>query len=584
MASNKQLLKTANSLVSLGKVNYTSGPVTVNYSVTGSASQGPDFSIPGSVTIAVGASDATIDVTVSNDSNLENTEFVTVSLLTPVSTGSVTIGSGSIASLSITDVEPTTATITAISPGTISEATTVDTPQWLVSLSNVNNTGAPITVNYSVLPGSTADDPADYNFLSGSVTIADGQSTAQVLLSAKEDSIVEANETIILQLNNTNHASVTYSSTPATVTIVDNDSATVSIAPQGGPSFAESADPVFVVSLSKPASSPTIVTYTLGTGATPAATPGLDFVSPTGTVSFGIGVVSAFITVDVSDDILLESSEKLVVSLTGSIDGDTDYSFGTSTATATITDNETASVSVVATDPSAFETGEDPATFTVSLTKVNDSAGPITVTYTLGGDASTVSGVDYSSLSGFAVIPVGSSDVVVTVTPTNDATIEANETVTLTLGSNNFGSSLTNSSSNSATVTIFDNDGALVSVSTPSPVVQIEATTSRTFTLNLTHPSSTPTVVAYTISGSATSGSDFNSLVGSATVPAGVTSFDIPVTVVSDTLVEPSETVVITLTSISSGDPSVDIDNSNKVSSLTITDDDSVTLSSFRYR
>jgi hypothetical protein len=54
--------------------------------------------------------------------------------------------------------------------------------------------------------------------------------------------------------------------------------------------------------------------------------------------------------------------------------------------------------------------------------------------------------------------------------------------------------------------------------------------------------------VSYTLSGAATNGTDYNALSDSATIAAGATYVDILVTPKDDTLVEGSETVVMTLT------------------------------------
>ena len=54
-------------------------------------------------------------------------------------------------------------------------------------------------------------------------------------------------------------------------------------------------------------------------------------------------------------------------------------------------------------------------------------------------------------------------------------------------------------------------------------------------------------VVTYSVSGTATAGSDYTALTGTATIPANATSVDVVVTPVIDTLVESTETIVVTL-------------------------------------
>ncbi|NIY73322.1 hypothetical protein HCZ30_12880 [Marivivens donghaensis] len=79
-------------------------------------------------------------------------------------------------------------------------------------------------------------------------------------------------------------------------------------------------------------------------------------------------------------------------------------------------------------------------------------------------------------------------------------------------------------------------------------------TTDLTFTVSQSRVSAVDTVIAYTMSGTATSGSDYAAPSGTVTIAAGDTSADITITVQSDTLSEADETVILTLASITSSD------------------------------
>ncbi|MEH6764908.1 MAG: discoidin domain-containing protein [Aequorivita antarctica] len=69
-----------------------------------------------------------------------------------------------------------------------------------------------------------------------------------------------------------------------------------------------------------------------------------------------------------------------------------------------------------------------------------------------------------------------------------------------------------------------------------------------TFSVNLNSVNTgSPITVNYTVSGSATSGSDYNALSGTVIIPTGQQSETITVTPIDDTEVEPYETVIITL-------------------------------------
>lgn len=108
-------------------------------------------------------------------------------------------------------------------------------------------------------------------------------------------------------------------------------------------------------------------------------------------------------------------------------------------------------VTVAATDPFATEAGQTTGTFTV--TRSGDTTAALTVRYTTAGTATA--GSDYPSLPGVVTIPAGSSDATIDLTPTDDALVEPDETVTLTLVGD---AAYTLGSPAYATMTITSND------------------------------------------------------------------------------------------------------------------------------
>lgn len=90
-------------------------------------------------------------------------------------------------------------------------------------------------------------------------------------------------------------------------------------------------------------------------------------------------------------------------------------------------------------------------------------------------------------------------------------------------------------------------------------------------TVTMARAAPVDTVISYAVSGSATSGADFTALSGTVTILAGQTSATITVPVLDDNLGEGSETVIVTLTSIS-GD-SATVLSATPSGSITIGDD-----------
>ena len=280
---------------------------------------------------------------------------------------------------------------------------------------------------------------------------------------------------------------------------------------------------------------PLTVAYTVsGT-----ATNGTDYAALSGTVTFAPGATTAIIDVTPINDALSEGNETVIVTLAAS----DSYELGTASATVTIADNEP-EVSVTATDASASEhtapASADPGQFTV--TRTGDMTAALTVNYTISGSASN--GTDYTLLSGSVVIPIGSSSAVIDVAPANDGLTEGNETVVLTLAAGAY----TIATPTAATVTIADNEPE-VSVTATDASAGEDSTNDGRFTITRTGATTTALTVNYTLSGSASNGTDYTLLTGSVVIGVGQSSADIVIDALADADADGGETVVLTIDS-----------------------------------
>ncbi|HXV70607.1 MAG TPA: Calx-beta domain-containing protein, partial [Acidimicrobiia bacterium] len=199
------------------------------------------------------------------------------------------------------------------------------------------------------------------------------------------------------------------------------------------------------------------------------------------------------------------------------------------------------SVSVVATDAVAAEPADN-GLFT--FTRTGPTSDPLTVGYTVSGTAT--SGADYTALSGSVTFPIGQSSVTQPVTVINDGAPESDETVIVTISTN---PAYTVGASGSGTVTIADDDALPVVTLTATDPAAGEPGNSGTFTFTRSGSTSGPLTVAYTVTGTATGGSDYQTLDGSVTIGNGQSSATETVTVIDDSEIESAETVVATLTS-----------------------------------
>jgi len=142
-------------------------------------------------------------------------------------------------------------------------------------------------------------------------------------------------------------------------------------------------------------------------------------------------------------------------------------------------DDEQPTVSIVASDDEASESGADNGTFTVSRT--GETPSPLLVFYTVGGTANN--GLDYQNLSGSVTIAAGSSSADITLTPLPDGIVDVSETVILTLGVEE---RYAVGASDSASVTITDVTTNGITISPTSGLVTTEQGGVDTFTVVLT--------------------------------------------------------------------------------------------------
>ncbi|MFO0866898.1 MAG: SBBP repeat-containing protein [Gemmataceae bacterium] len=171
----------------------------------------------------------------------------------------------------------------------------------------------------------------------------------------------------------------------------------------------------------------------------------------------------------------------------------------------------TPDVSVAATNATVAEDGTGKITYT--FTRTGSTAAALSVNFSVSGTATfgtdyTQSGASsFTSTSGVVVIPIGSSTASVVIDATDDATVEADESVVLAVTSGT-GYSPTGSAANGS---LANDDSATVNI-VGSTVAESAGT--MTFTVSLSNPVDVPVSVTFDTltTGTATVASDFAAL------------------------------------------------------------------------
>ncbi|MEA5593183.1 Calx-beta domain-containing protein, partial [Rivularia sp. UHCC 0363] len=292
-----------------------------------------------------------------------------------------------------------------------------------------------------------------------------------------------------------------------------------------------------------------------------SATNGTDYSNLAGSVTIAAGETDADITITPTDDSLVEANENVILTLTS----DAAYNLDTNnTATANITDNDTAGITITESGGSTnvTESGE-----TDNYEVVLNSQPTSDVTITINSDSNTSSNPTTLTFTNANWNIVQS----VTVNAIDDNQVEGNHTGNITHTVSSTDTNYNGVTVEDVTVNITDNDTTQISIVATNNAA--EPSTNGLFTVSLSKASTTDTVVSYTVSGTGSSGNDYVALSNSVTIKAGETTATIDVSVIDDNLIETDETVIVTLSSITSGNSNISIGNSNQAT-LTINSDD----------
>ena len=562
----------AKVLVSLPAGITAANPVTVSYSLSGSAGAGIDYAM-GMITIPAGANSVEAAITVTDDYIIEATETVVVKLLGGNGQNSAgdqlhfpAHATDNTATVNIADNDNTPANrsleVVPVNDGAEPATNARFEIRLPEAAPGVRYTAA-ADINAVFALGGTATEGTDYAAIGTGITLPAGNSSIILPVNVADDKVIEVDETVILTISPDQSASATgdvytaAAASTATVNIADDDN-TAANAALSVTRITDAAEPAtnggFTVSLPKgiTASEDITVSYTIsGT-----ATAGSDYATLGGTVVIPAGQHSVAVPLTVTNDQVIENTETVTMTLTGGTATSFAFTAGSANnmATVNITDDDNTTVNRVVSVANAAD-GAEPDTdgaFTISLPAGVTSARDITVSYTIGGTAT--SGADLATMSGTTVIPAGQNSVTVAVDVLDDQIIEGTETVVMTVtgGASADFTFAPAANTGNATVNITDNDGTPANLVLNAGKLADGAEPATDGSFNIYLPAgitaSADITVSYTISGTAVGGADYTALGGTVVIPAGQNGATVPVDVLDDNIIEPAETVVLAIT------------------------------------
>jgi uncharacterized delta-60 repeat protein len=272
-----------------------------------------------------------------------------------------------------------------------------------------------------------------------------------------------------------------------------------------------------------------------------SATPGSDYTTVSGTLTFLEGETRGTFTVPIINDFVGETNETVSLVLTNATGGTT---LGdVPTATLTIVNDD----SGVGFSSASYTVNEGSVSGAIAISVVRTGAtnGTATVNYTTT-NGTALAGLDYSARSGVLTFAPGETIQTFSVPIADDTVIEPSET---------FGVVLSNLSGSvalslpAATVTIVDNDFRTGDLTFSALLYTVaESGGSVIVTVLRTNGFTGIVTVDYaTVAGSAQAGNDYIAQAGTLTFDEGTTSQTITIPILDDSLVESDESFLVQL-------------------------------------
>lgn len=525
-------------------------PTEISYTLAGSATATPDYSgvTSGTIIIPAGQNNVTLTLPVIDDNTIEGIETIILSSSLVNSPYAISV-SNSPQTLNILDNDA--GTLTLIGPADVTEGAdgTSKTVQFQIQLNRA--TERPFAIDYdtnNITALSGEDYITENSSLSFSGTL-DEIRTVSVTING--DAKIEADELFSLVLSNLSEnfgGLLTLANTSATAKILNDDSGNITITSTNGAEGGAAAVFTFSLPAGVVADQPITFNYTLGGSAIGNDS---DYTGAlTGTITIPAGSNSASLNLPVIDDAIVEGTETISIT-TGAVTSPYNILIANSPQTLNITDNDFATLSIADASITEGDNGTKILSFDVTLNQPTKES--FNVTYSTANGTATA-GEDYLAAVNNTVTFNGTAGELrtINITLNSDTKIEADETFTLNLSaiSNNFGGHLAFADA-LATGTILNDDQAQLSITASNGNEQGLVPATFTFALPTGITVDKNTSITYTISGSASNGTDYTGAITNTVVLfANTGSITVTLPVIDDNLVENTETLILTINNL----------------------------------
>lgn len=548
----------ASSTITATMSNVSFEDVIVGLAYSGTATSGTDYVAPTtSITIPAGQTTGTATITSIQDDSVERGETIIIDI-SSVTGGSVTENGVQQQTVTITDDDVANVSL-AVNNSSLAEegGSSIVT----ATLEKTTYQDVIVYLGYSGTAGN-----GDFNQLPNFITIPAGSYSGSVTLSTAQDTLVEGDETLIIDISTVSGGSAVENGVQRqSLTITDDDYAPVAVSLGVGSSNLAEMYESGIITATLDTTTRIDVTVTLGFSGT--ATASSDYRAQSTTITIPAGQTSGQTSVLTLDDSLVEDDETIVVEITN-VSGNNASENGIQKRTMTIVDDDyepvLVSLSVVA-DAMSETSGK------ISIEAELDKVSEENVFVYLGYTGSATYGTDYQPESNAILIEKGQLTGSMMLNAKPDEDIEGDETIVLDIIDVN-GLNAHENGNQQLIVTLKDDDfePVLVSLQVSTDTIA-EAGGSSIITATLNEATAEDVSVILAFSGTAELAGDYTVAQTTLVIPAGSTSVSTTLSAKQDSQIESAETIIIDIANVKGASASED---GQQQHTIALTDDD----------
>jgi hypothetical protein len=514
--------------------------VTVRFATVagGTAVAGTDYTaVTGLLTFAAGETNRSFSVPIRNNTVVNPDKTVRLALSSPAGGG--VLATPAEATLTIRDDDVAGIVQFEQASFTVSERG----PAAVIAVTRTGGAASGVSVGFAAGAGGTASATTDYRPVSGRLTFAANEARKTFTVPIVNDTVVELDETVALELREPGGGATLGAQSAATLTIIDDDAPLLRF---GAAAYTVAEGGTATVTVARAGGLGSLVTVDYATGDSSASAPD-DYTPASGTLTFEPGRTARTFPVATAPDSLAQGPVTVLLTLATprvpSLDASLGAIVGPNPVVLTIGDNDRGGMI-------QFGAAQYRASEAVGVTRLpvlrggTSLAGNVSVDYAVVGGTATVLR-DYLPVEGTLTFGPGQASASIDVTLIDTADPDGDRTVVLEL-SNPRGSG-TLGARRRTTLVILDAESSVqFSAATYSAP---ETAAGATITLTRAGPLIGPVTVDYATvpGGTAVENQDYRGVAGRLTFAAGTASRRFTVPILGDRLADGPKTVHLAL-------------------------------------